>query len=343
MKDKLDFTIDIKDSDEKILDNYNFIFNFIKEQNGNKQIIRLHLKEALKIYLSKNSSFYIFSTFLQMYLLLKKIRKKRNKQKNKDFEHLFFFNYKEYKSIDFDFNNISLDISINELRFIINEENCASSLSIQKLILKYEEKDLIFKTEKIEVNVNFLSTIILYFFNLKSDDYDSYKKKAEERIEKDFKKNSSLFQSKSGNNNDYNITSNYIMNISDILSTLNLKIDSILLSVKIKENTILANVSEIKGKKIIKKLDEINFTLNKINISIETKNNLQEKFNVLNLVPYQDNQDQNMKDAILIDYYLDQNAFKVKIFYPILNIFKSIFIKIFQDFNKFESISKVDP
>lgn len=131
------------------------------------------------------------------------------------------------------------------------------------------------------------------------------------------------------------------MKISDILNTLNLKIDSVTLSLKIKENTIITNISEIKGNKITEKPDEINLSLNKINVSIDTNNNLQEKFNVLNLVPFQDNQDQNMKDPILIDYYLNQNSLKVKIFYPILNIFKSIFIKIFQDLQNLKSINQV--
>ena len=48
-----------------------------------------------------------------------------------------------------------------------------------------------------------------------------------------------------------------------------------------------------------------------------------------------------MKDPILIDYYLNQNSIKVKIFYPILNIFKSIFIKIFQDLQNLKSINQV--
>ena len=338
-KNNLNFTIDIQDSEGPILDNYSF--NFIREENGDKQIIKLYLEEALKIILSKSSSFYIFSTFLQILLFLKKLNKNSNKRKNNNEEHLFYFNYKEYKSIDFDFNNISLDISINEISFEINEISCVSSLSIKKLILKYENKDLFFTAEKIELNSDYLSTIILYFFNLKSNEFDNYKKKAEEGIEKANLTSSFIVLNDSEANNNYNITSNYIMNISDILNTLNLRIDSIILSLKIKENTIIANMNEIKGNKITEKPDEINFSLNKINVSIETNNNLQEKFNVLNLVPYQDNQDQDMKDSILIDYYLNQNAVNVKIFYPILNIFKSIFIKIFQDLKNLKSINQV--
>ena len=338
-KNNLNFTIDIQDSEGSILDNYTF--NFIREENGDKQIMKLYLEEALKIVLSKSSSFYIFSTFLQIILFLKKLKKKENNQQSNNEEHLFYFNYKEYKSIDFDFNNISLDISINEISFEINEINCSSSLSIKKLILKYDNKDLFFTTEKIEINFDYLSTIILYFFNLKTNDFDNYKKKAEEGIDNDYRRNSFVLQNASEANNNYNITSNYIMKISDILNTLNLKIDSVTLSLKIKENTIITNISEIKGNKITEKPDEINLSLNKINVSIDTNNNLQEKFNVLNLVPFQDNQDQNMKDPILIDYYLNQNSIKVKIFYPILNIFKSIFIKIFQDLQNLKSINQV--
>lgn len=74
-KNNLNFTIDIQDSEGSILDNYTF--NFIREENGDKQIMKLYLEEALKIVLSKSSSFYIFSTFLQIILFLKKLKKKK--------------------------------------------------------------------------------------------------------------------------------------------------------------------------------------------------------------------------------------------------------------------------
>ena len=87
--------------------------------------------------MSKKSSFFIFITYLKIKTIHEKIIKKSNnegiieneiieKDKNKEEDNinLFCFNYVEHKNVDFDFNNIQLDILLNDINIEINEKKC---------------------------------------------------------------------------------------------------------------------------------------------------------------------------------------------------------------------------
>ena len=337
-KNLLSFTINIQDSFGTILDNYSF--NFHREQDGNKQKFKFHLEEPLNIILSKKSTFFLFVTYLKLKAISEKIIK-NSKNKNAEEKdgvnvidnkkeeniNLFCFNYVEYKNVDIDFNNICLDIILSDVNIEMYEKKCSTSLSIKNFIIKYENKDMLFKTEKIEVNTDYLSTIILYILDFKSKDFDQYQKIidnhlniSDNSINKE--ENELLIDDKENLNNEQinNITTNYNIKISDIISSLNLEIDIIICSIKIEDNIVFLNINNIKGNNNENEPNIICISMDDISFYIEKKNDLQEKYNVLNI-----NKD------ILVNYYLDKDVFKVKVDSPVVNIFKSIFISIFKD------------
>ena len=345
-KNNLNFTTNIQDSFGTILDDYTF--NFHREKDGNKQKFKFYLEEPLNITLSKNSSFFIFVTYLKLIAISKKIKKnskiKKNEENKDNIENegndknanLFCFNYVEHKNVDIDFNNICLDIKLNDINIQLNEKKCSSFLSIKNLILKYENKDLFLKTEKIEVNTDYLSTIILYLLNLKSKDFKEYEKLVEDTVNINddiIDKDNVLIQigdEPQVKDNLNNITTNYNIKISDIFTSLKLEIELIVIAVKIEGNIIVVNISNIQGKNNIDEQNIITISLNDINLYIEKSNNLKEKFNVL-----------NMNKTTLVNYYLENNLFKIKIDSPILNIFKSIFISIFNNIKYIKSIKSI--
>jgi len=329
-ENKLNFRLNIKDSYGIILDNYDF--NFIIEQNFINQKFIFHLEESLNITLSKKSTNLIFITILKLITIFKNIKKfsnsndenKNNINGSEEDKNLFLFNYVKYKDIDIDLKNIALDIIFNDINIEINEKKCSSFLSIKNLILKYENKNLIFKTEKIEINTDYLSTVILYIFDFKSKDFEEYEKIVENNlnINKDIndKIDNELIPIEIENNiNTNNIKINYNIKISDILTSLNLEIDIIFLSLKVGENTLFVNIYNIQGKDNTEDSNILNISLKDINLYIEKDNNIQ-KLSILKI-----------KSPTLINYYFKEDIFKVKISYPILNIFKLIFISIFND------------
>ena len=326
IENKLNFRLNIKDSYGIILDNYDF--NFIIEQNFINQKFIFHLEESLNITLSKKSTNFIFITILKLITIFKNIKKfsnsndenKNNINGSEEDKNLFLFNYVKYKDIDIDLKNIALDIIFNDINIEINEKKCSSFLSIKNLILKYENKNLIFKTEKIEINTDYLSTVILYIFDFKSKDFEEYENNL--NINKDIndKIDNELIPIEIENNiNTNNIKINYNIKISDILTSLNLEIDIIFLSLKVGENTLFVNIYNIQGKDNTEDSNILNISLKDINLYIEKDNNIQ-KLSILKI-----------KSPTLINYYFKEDIFKVKISYPILNIFKLIFISIFND------------
>ena len=82
---------------------------------------------------------------------------------------------------------------------------------------------------------------------------------------------------------------------------------------KIEENN-------IQGNNNIEESNIINISIDNTNLYIEKNNNLQEKFNFMNI-----------NETVLINYYLDTELIKIKIDSLIFNIFKNIFITIFND------------
>ena len=329
-KNKLNFTLNIQDSYGAILDNYDF--NFIIEQNFINQKFIFHLKETLNITLSKKSTSFIFITILKLITIFKNIKKisnvndenKNNVNGSEDDKNLFLFNYVKYKDIDIDLKNISLDIIFNDINIEINEKKCSSFLSIKNLILKYENKNLFFKTEKIEINTDYLSTVILYILDFQSKDFEEYEKIVKNNLNINnninYNDNNKLIQLEIENNiNSNNIKTNYNIKISDVLTSLNLEIDIIIFSLKVGENTLFANISNIQGKDSTEDSNILNISLKNINLYVEKDNNIQ-KLNILKI-----------KSPTLINYYFKEDIFKVKIKNPILNIFKSIFTSIFND------------
>ena len=339
-KNLLSFTINIQDSFGTILDDYTF--NIKRERINNVQKFQFYLDEALNIILSKKSTFFLFITYLKLKKILetiiKKSKNKNNEEKinndNNNYDNkeeninLFCFNFIEYKNVDIDFNNILVDIMLNEINIEINEKKCKSFLSLNNLILKYENKDLIFKAEKIEIATDYLSTITLYFLDFKSKDFDQYEKIIENDLdinEDSINIDNNLLIITYNKNineqiNNNTITTNYNLKISDIIKSLQLEINIIALAIKIEENNVCIGIGNIQGNNNIEEPNIINASIDNANLYIEKNNNLQEKFNIINI-----------NKIILINYYLDTELIKLKIDSPILNIFKNIFMTIFND------------
>ena len=331
-KDLLSFTINIKDTFGTILDDYTF--NLKREQIDNKQKYQIYLEDSLNIISSKKTTFFLFITYLKLKKILDNIIKNSKKEeKNEGNEekeekiNLFCLNFIEHKDINIDFQNIILDIMINELSLEIIEKKCKTFLSINNLILKYENKELIFKTEKIGLNTDYLSTVILYILDFKSKDFDQYEKLVENNLNISFDnmKNEILppnIDIKQENliNANNNITTSYNLKISDILTSLTLEINLVAICIKIEGNNVCAEISQIIGKNNSDEPNIISIELNNANLYIEKNNNLEEKFNILNI-----------NKPILINYILSTELIKIKIDSPLLNIFKSIFVSIFYD------------
>ena len=336
-KNLLSFTLNISDSFGTILDDYSFNIN--REQIGNKNKIIFYLEEPLNIILSKKSSFFIFITYLKIKTIHEKIIRKSNnegiieneiieKDKNKEEDNinLFCFNYVEHKNVDFDFNNIQLDILLNDINIEINEKKCKTVFSIQSLILKYENKDLKLSTEKIEINADYSSTIVLYFLDFRPKNFEQYEKVVENYLDisNDDIDNKNIEQlnldNKINDNNNNIITTNYNIQLSDIITSLNLEIDSILLSLKIEDNIVYINLNNIKGNNNIKDPNIINISFDNGNLYVEKCNDLQEKFNILIITK-----------PIYLNYLLDKELVQLKIDSPSLNIFSLVFKSIFKD------------
>ena len=310
-------SLNVQDSFGIILDNYSFNFNIEKE--GSKQKYKLHLEQPMNIIISKETSFFIFLTYLK----LKEFSYQRteindnNNSIKDDIYTLYCFNYVEHKDVNIDFNYYCFDFLINNVNFELNERKCSSFFLLKKLSLKYENKNLILNIEKIEGNVDYLSDIILYILDFKSKDFDQYEK----LIFKNIKKKEEVMKNKNTNikNNASQITTSYNIKMNDILSNLNLEIGIITFGIKIEENTIYANIYVITGKNDSNELNIITISTNNINLYIEKKK-INEKYNILNL-----------NKQTLIDYNLTTELFKVKLDSPILSIFIPIFSCILND------------
>ena len=326
-RDLLSFSINIKDSYGTILDNYTF--NFKREKIDNKQKFQFYQEESLYIVLSKKTTFFLFVTYLKL-KKISDIKNAKNPKKNDENEekeekvNLFCLNYIEHKDVDIDFKNIILDTMINELCLEINEKKCRTFLFIDNLILKYENKELIFKIEKIELATDYSSAIILYFLDFKPKDFDQYEKIVENNLNISYDcANNPPNQLTSIDNKEQNpntIITNYNIKISDILTSLTLEINLIKISIKIEDNNVCADISQVTGKNSVDEPNIISINLNNASLYVEKNNNLREKFNILNI-----------NKPILVNYVLDTELVKIKIDSPILNIFKSILVSIFTD------------
>ena len=324
-KNLISFSLNIQDTFGIILDNYQFNFNIEKE--GNLQKFKFYLEQPMNVIISKDSSFFIFLTYLK----LNKIAKNKpnnqaidttninNPEENNEINYLFCFNYIEHKEVNIDFCNYYFDILINELNIELNEKNCCTNFYIKKMNLKYENKNILLNIEKIEANIDYLSDIILYLLDFKSKDFEQYEKIISEQLYN----NNDIANVQNSNNiimqkNDANIiTTNYNIKISDVISNINLDIGIIIFGIKIEENTIYGNINGIKGQNNTKELNLINISANNINMYIEQKNDSNLKYNIFNLTK-----------PLLLDYNLTTELIKVKLDSPLLNIFIPIFSSI---------------
>ena len=323
-KNMISFSLDIKDSFGIILDNYHFNFNILKEGNINKY--KFYLEQPMNITISKDTSFLIFLTYLKLNRIAKNKSKnkninnpnKNNSSEKNEINYLFCFNYVEHKEVNIDFNNYFFDCLINELNIELNEKNCSTNFYIKKMNLKYENKNLLLNTEKIEVNTDYSSDIILYLLDFKSKDFEQYEKIISENLND----NNKIVDIQNNNkidlqNNPNNITTNYNIKMSDVISNLNLEIGIIIFGIKIEENIIYANIINTKGQNNSSELNTINITTNNINVYIEQTNNSNAKYNILDIAK-----------PLLLDYNLTTELIKVKLDSPILNIFIPIFSSI---------------
>ena len=313
-KNNLSFGLNIQDSFGTILDNY--AFNFNVEKLDNKQKYKLYLEQPINIIISKDSSFFIFLTYLKLREIPKNIKSKEEIDVNNNDEiyKLFCFNYVEYKDINIDFNNYCFEFLVNDLNIELNEKKCSSFYFLKKLNLKYENKNLFLNIEKIEGNIDYLSDIILYILDFKSKDFEQYEKLIPKKIINEAGPIDNNIPIK---NEISNIKTNYNIKLNDIISNLNLEIGIIIFGIKVEENTIFANIYSIKGKNNSDELNIINISLNNACLYIEKKEYLNEKYNVLNL-----------NKPTLIDYNLTTELFKVKLDFPTINVFIPIFSSI---------------
>ena len=325
-KENLSFSLNISDSFGTILDNYTFNFNI--EKNEKKQKYKLNLEQPMNIIISKDTSFFIFLTYLKLKEIPNNIKYIKEKIINNnddeitdEINKLFCFNYVEYKEINIDFNNYNGEFLINELNIELNEKKCSSFIFLKKFNLKYEDKNVILNIEKIEGNVDYLSDIILYLLDFKSKDFEQYEKEIPKNKNNEAdKKNISVDNNTSLKGTSTNITTNYNIKTSDILSNLNLEIGIIIFGIKIEENIINVKISNINGKNNSNELNIINIGISNIGLDIEKKNNLNEKYNILDL---------NKQTSI--DYNLNTELIKIKIDTPLLSVFIPIFSSILND------------
>ena len=316
-KNNLSFSLNIQDSFGTILDNYAFNFNI--EKIDNKQKYKFYLEQPINIIISKDSSFFIFLTYLKLKEIPKNVKPKEEFYSNNNDEiyKLFCFNYVEYKDINIDFNNYYLDFLINDLNIELSEKKCSSFILLKKLNLKYENKNLLLNIEKIEGNIDYLSDIILYILDFKSKDFNQYQKLIPKKIINDT--NEALHNDNNIpiQNEISNIKTNYNIKLSDVISHLNLEIGIINFGIKIEENIIYANIYRIKGKNNSDDLKIINISINNACLYVEKKNILNEKYNILNL-----------NKPTLIDYNLTTELFNVKLDSPLVSLFIPIISSI---------------
>ena len=172
----------------------------------------------MNIVISKDTSFFIFLTYLKLKEIPNNIKyiKEKNINNNDDeitdeINKLFCFNYVEYKEINIDFNNYNGEFLINELNIELNEKKCSSFIFLKKFNLKYEDKNVILNIEKIEGNVDYLSDIILYLLDFKSKDFEQYEKEISKNKNNEAdKKNISVDNNTSLKGTSTNITTNYL-------------------------------------------------------------------------------------------------------------------------------------
>ena len=322
-KNNLSFSLNIQDNFGIILDNYSFNFNIEKKEN--KQKYKFLLEQPINIIISKDTSFFIFMTYLKLNALRKKLKLNSdnnniiNNEKD-EINYLFCFNYVEHKDINIDFNDYCFDFLINDLNIELNENNCCSTFYIKKFNLKYENKNLLLNVEKIEADIDYLSDIILYLFDFKSKNFEIYEKHISEKIID----NDSQIQAYNNDNNMKNnvnqITTNYNIKMSDIISNINLEIGIIIVGIKIEENIIITKIHNTLGKNNSNDSNIISIALNNIILYIEQKNNLNEKYNIFDL-----------NKPLTVDYNLTTELFKVKLDSPIICVFIPIFTKILND------------
>ena len=215
----------------------------------------------------------------------------------------------------------------NDINIEINEKKCKTVLSIQNLIFKYENKNMTLKAEKIEISTDYSSTIVLYFLDFRPKNFELYEQIVENNIDMSDDdiniKNEELLDTNQNKDINNIITTNYNIKLSDIITSLNLEIDSIILSLKIEDNILFINLNNINGNNIDEP-NTISISSDNGNLYVEKNNDLQEKFNILIIIK-----------PLSLNYLLDKGLMKLKIDSPSLNIFIPLLKSIFKDLKYF--------
>ena len=308
-KTKIEISCKINDSFGTIMDNYTFIFN--KDDINNKYSFNLDF--PLKIILSSESSKSIFISCLKLKERIKQIQKRNksncdkiNNKEEKENE-LFNFNYTVHKKLDiknFDINKLNIELSFEKIIFEIYENKVKSKFSIHGLNIKYANKDLTFKLEKLSIKTNLMSTMVLYLLNFESPNFFLFQDYIDQ-IQDEYKNNEinnelieKLEEKKEISNIKYEFNIDYFLNIFTIyINNLSLKFQS-------EDNIISYSINKIN----VKKEDE-NILINIGNLALQYK---QEGAQIVKIF--------NIDKGISVTLTPKQNLLSIKISNPNLNI-----------------------
>ena len=293
---KVEITYDIKDSFGTILHNYTFIFN--KDEKINKY--SLNLETPLRIILSRESSKLLFISFLkikerinQIKIRNEKINKKKiinNSNNNNDEEEkeLFRFNFVIHKNLDmkdYNLNDLQIVVLMEKIIIEIYENEVKSKFSIHNLNLTYENKNITLKIEKISINTNLMSTMIIYLADFESPNFKEFQKyidsiKNEYKDNYDYVKNEKEEQNivKKDNKNEGNIK--YDINIDNILNSIKIFINSLIFSLQSGDNIISYSFNKIR---IQKKDESISVKLSGANLSFRKEGQNFKNIKIINL------------------------------------------------------------
>ena len=266
---KVEITYNIKDSFGIILDNYTFIFN--KDEKNNKY--SLNLETPLRIILPSESSKLLFISFLKIKERINQIKirntkiNKNNKilnniNNNNESEldkELFGFNFIIHKKIDmkdYNINNLQIEILMEKIIIEIYENEVKSKFSIHNFNLIYENKNIILKIEKISLNTNLMSTMIIYLADFESPNFGEFQKYIDS-IKNEYKDNYTInnnneqkekkLEKKDENKKENNIK--YVINIDNILNIIKIYINSLIYSIQSEDNIISYSFNKVRIQK----------------------------------------------------------------------------------------------
>ena len=276
-KEKIEITYNIKDSFSTILDNYKFIFNMDTKSNK----FWINLDTPLKLKLSKESSESIFISFLKLKEKMKQMQKRINNKiqniNNKTDNELYCFNYVIHKKIDiknFDINKLKVELIFKKIVFEIYENKVKSEFSIHDFNLIYENRDLIIRLEKVSIETNLMSTMIIYLMDFEAPNFDKFYPYIDE-IKNKNNKDEIIIQNEEKEDT---TKIQYEFNIDYFLNSFNIYINMLVFKIQSDENILEYEFDKIQIKK------EIEIILIKINnIGMNYNTEKSQKKNIFNL------------------------------------------------------------